>query len=180
MFETLINQPKDCLFYLLTLIISFYAGPYRPLLNYFWLFFMFLWLKAFHIISIVCWFAALFYLPRLFVYHADALDNLSNERFKVMERKLYKGIATPSAFLTVFFGGWLLMLQPEYYLSSTWMLIKLGLVVLLIIYHLLCGYFVRVFQQNKNQHPHVFYRWFNEFPVILLISIILLVVLKPF
>ena len=140
-----------------------------------------LWIKAIHVISVITWFAALFYLPRLFVYHAMADDNVSIERFKIMERKLYKGIMMPSFIITTLMG-WL-MLQGyawEVYSGQYWLQLKLLLVGLLIIYHFYCGYLVRVFAEDKNTRSHTFYRWFNEIPVILLISIIILVVVKPF
>lgn len=139
-----------------------------------------LWVKAFHIISVVCWFAGLFYLPRLFVYHAMSEDQTSRERFKVMERKLYRGIMTPSMIATVVFGFWLFSYAPAGYLSQGWMHAKLTLVALLIAYHFYCGYLMRRFRDDRNEHSHVFYRWFNEVPVLFLIAIIILVVVKPF
>lgn len=139
-----------------------------------------LWLKAFHLIAVICWFAGLFYLPRLFVYHAMSDDTISQARFKVMERKLYRGIMTPAAIVTVGLGLWMLHLNASYYATVGWIKIKLVLVLLLIIYHLLCGYFLRRFAADANTHSHVFFRVFNELPVVLLIAIILLVVLKPF
>lgn len=139
-----------------------------------------LWLKAFHLIAVVCWFAALFYLPRLFVYHAQASDLTSNERFKIMERKLYRGIATPSMIATLILGAWLLSYNLDYYLQSVWMHAKLTLVAVLVAYHLYCGKLLRTFAQDANTRSHIFYRWFNEFPVLLLIAIIILVVVKPF
>ena len=137
-----------------------------------------LWVKAFHIIFMVTWFAGLFYLPRLFVYHAMADDSNSIDRFKVMERKLFFGIMTPSAILSILFGIWLLVYLPEY-LNTNWMLIKIGLVVLLIFYHIWCGILIKRFKQDQNQHSHVWYRWFNEAPVLVLIAIVILVVVKP-
>lgn len=137
------------------------------------------WILAFHIISVVCWFAGLFYLPRLFVYHAQTQDSISNERFKIMERKLYRGIMTPSAVLTILFGLWLLHFNPIYYLHSPWMITKLILVCILVIYHLFCGYYVKQFKLDKNTHRHKFYRYFNEFPTLLLIAIVILVVVQP-
>lgn len=137
-----------------------------------------LWIKAFHIISVVTWFAALFYLPRLFVYHAMAEDQISRERFKIMERKLYRGIMNPSAVVAVGLGLGLLVVQP-FWLLQGWMHIKLALVVLLIAYHWYCGRLLRAFAQDRNVHGHVWYRWFNELPVIVLIGAVLLVVLKP-
>ncbi len=137
------------------------------------------WILAFHIISVICWFAALFYLPRLFVYHAEVKDDISDERFKVMERRLYRGIMNPSAFFTVLFGLWLLHYNISYYLHAPWMLIKLFLVLLLLIYHGFCGYYVRKFNQGLNQHSHKFFRFFNEIPTLLLIAIVILVMVQP-
>lgn len=138
-----------------------------------------LWIKAFHIIFMVTWFAGLFYLPRLFVYHAMTVDAISIDRFKVMERKLFFGIMTPGATLTILFGIWLLGYLPGY-LNTNWMLLKLALVLLLIVYHILCGVIVKLFKDNKNQRSHVWYRWFNEAPLLALIAIVILVVVKPF
>ena len=135
-----------------------------------------LWVKAFHIIFMVTWFAGLFYLPRLFVYHAMSEDSPSVERFKMMERKLFYGIMTPGAVLTIVFGLWLLL---GFGISGGWLHTKLLLVVLLIAYHLYCGKLLSNFRQDRNQHSHVFYRWFNEIPVVLLIAIVILVVVKP-
>ena len=138
-----------------------------------------LWVKAFHIISVVTWFAAIFYLPRLFVYHAAAEDKASQERFKIMERKLYRGIMTPSMVAVVMLGSWLLWITPAF-LQGHWMHIKLLLVVFLLAYHFYCGHLVKTFATDQNQRSHVFYRWFNEVPVFLLIAIVILVVVKPF
>ena len=139
-----------------------------------------LWLKAFHIIAVVCWFAALFYLPRLFVYHAMAEDEISRERFKVMERKLARGIATPSMIATLLLGVALVALAPKYYLTAGWFQLKLALVVVLIAYHGACLYHLRQFRLDRNRHGHVYFRWFNEAPVIMLIGIVILVVVRPF
>ena len=139
-----------------------------------------LWVKAFHIVAVVCWFAALFYLPRLFVYHSQSEDSTSLERFKIMERKLYRGIATPSMIATIVLGLWLLSYNLQGYLQGGWMHAKLSLVVILIAYHLYCGKLLKRFANDTNTHSHIFYRWFNEFPVLLLIGIIILVVVKPF
>lgn len=139
-----------------------------------------LWIKAFHLIFMVTWFAGLFYLPRLFVYHAASHDTISLERFKIMERKLFYGIMTPGAILTMSFGIWLLGTGLwETYGDHTWLHIKLILVITLIVYHIYCGKIIRDFKYDKNQHSHVYYRWFNEAPVIVLIIIVLLVVIKP-
>lgn len=135
-----------------------------------------LWIKSFHIIFMVTWFAGLFYLPRLFVYHAMSEDAASIERFKLMERKLFFGIMTPGALLTVVLGVWLWL---GYGFNGSWLTIKIALVVLLILYHLYCAKLLLDFKHNKNKHSHVFYRWLNEIPVLMLIAIILLVELKP-
>lgn len=139
-----------------------------------------LWLKALHLIFMVTWFAGLFYLPRLFVYHALSTDQTSIDRFKIMERKLYFGITTPGGILTILFGtltlaqvGW------DAYASSHWLQVKLGLVLLLVIYHIYCGKLLLDFKHDRNQHGHVWYRWFNEIPVVILIAIIVLAVVRP-
>ena len=140
-----------------------------------------MWFKALHLITMVTWFAGLFYLPRLFVYHASSNDSISLERFKVMERKLYYGIMTPSAILTLIFG--LCMLYDYAWAAfghSHWLSIKLVLVFFLVVYHLYCGRLLKGFKYDNNHHSHVWYRWFNEIPVIFLLAIILLAVLKPF
>lgn len=140
-----------------------------------------LWVKAFHIISMVTWFAALFYLPRLFVYHAMCDDEIGNERFKVMERKLYRGIMTPSAIATLIFGLWLASAYSlETLASMHWLHAKLTLVILLFAYHGVCGKLVRQFAKDQNKRSHVFYRWFNEMPVLVLVSVVILAVVKPF
>lgn len=140
-----------------------------------------LWVKAFHIIFMVTWFAGLFYLPRLFVYHAMADDAVSRERFKVMERKLFFGIMTPGALLTVLLGIWMLMDYAwSAYAKSGWLHTKLLLVVLLIGYHIYCGKLLFDFKYDRNRHGHVFYRWLNELPVLMLIVVILLAVVRPF
>jgi putative membrane protein len=139
-----------------------------------------LWLKAFHIIAVVTWFAALFYLPRLFVYHAMAEDQVSKDRFKIMERKLYRGIMTPSMVVVIVLGVWMITLNSGYYLSQGWMHAKLALVAFLVGYHFMCGSLLKKFAQDINDKGHVFYRWFNEVPVLFLIAIIVLVVVRPF
>lgn len=140
-----------------------------------------LYVKALHISFMVTWFAGLFYLPRLFVYHAMAEDEPSRERFKIMERKLYFGIMTPGAILTIIFGVWMLL---DYawaaYHNSGWLHTKFILLGILILYHLHCGKLLLDFKHDRNRHSHVFYRWYNEFPVILLIAIVILAVAKPF
>ncbi|MCK4587823.1 MAG: protoporphyrinogen oxidase HemJ [Gammaproteobacteria bacterium] len=139
-----------------------------------------LWVKSFHVIAMTTWFAALFYLPRLFVYHAMSDDEISNERFKIMERKLFFGIMTPSAILTIILG--LVLLNGyawEAYSNTIWLQAKLWLVAVLVIYHIYCGKLLKDFKYDRNQKSHVYYRWFNEFPVLLLIAIIILVIVRP-
>jgi putative membrane protein len=136
-----------------------------------------LWIKAFHIIFMVTWFAGLFYLPRLFVYHAMSEDAPSRERFKVMERKLFFGIMTPGALLTIGFGLWLWLAYGFY---GGWLHAKLALVAILVVYHVYCGKLMLDFRHDRNRHGHVFYRWLNEVPVVLLVAIVLLVELQPF
>jgi protoporphyrinogen IX oxidase len=135
-----------------------------------------LWIKWLHIVSMVTWFAGLFYLPRLFVYHAMASDAISLERFKLMERKLYFGIMTPGAVLTIAFGIWL-WLGSGY--QGIWLPLKLALVVLLALYHLWCGKLLLDFRSGRNRRSHRWYRWFNEAPVLLLGAIVYLAVFKP-
>ena len=136
-------------------------------------------MKAFHIIAMVAWFAGLFYLPRLFVYHADAEDEISLARFKIMERRLYYGITWPAGIITSLLGLGLIMSNPTYYAHAGWMHAKLSLVILLWAYHLTCGHYRRQFVEGKPCRSSRFFRMFNEIPTLLLISIVLLVVLKP-
>ena len=138
-----------------------------------------LWVKAVHIIFMVTWFAGLFYLPRLFVYHASSDDAISNERFKIMERKLFWGITTPGGIITAVFGFWLIALLGLPVLSALWLQLKLALIVVLVGYHIWCGKLVADFKHDRNKHSHVWYRWFNEFPVLILIAVVLLVELQP-
>lgn len=139
-----------------------------------------LWIKTFHIVFVVTWFAGLFYLPRLFVYHAMAEDRAGIERFKVMERKLYRGIMTPSAALAFVFGAWLLALGWETYASARWLWAKVALALALYGYHGYCGRLARRFANDENTLSHRFYRWFNEAPAVLLMAIVILAVVKPF
>ena len=136
-----------------------------------------LYIKAFHIIFMVTWFAGLFYLPRLFVYHTQSDDQTSHERFKIMERKLFFGIMTPGGVLTIVFGLWLML---GYGVSGGWLHAKLMLVVALIAYHFYLGKLLFDFKHDRNAHGHVFYRWLNEFPVAIIIPIIILAVVRPF
>ncbi len=139
-----------------------------------------LWLKALHLIFMVTWFAGLFYLPRLFVYHAMSDDQIGRERFKVMERKLYFGIMTPGMILTFVFGVWMLVDYAwALYAASLWLHVKLLLLVFLLVYHVYCGKWLLDFKNERNRHSHVFFRWINEIPVLFLIAIILLAVIKP-
>ncbi|ODT74905.1 MAG: TIGR00701 family protein [Nitrosomonadales bacterium SCN 54-20] len=135
-----------------------------------------LWVKSFHIVFVVAWFAGLFYLPRLFVYHALTTDSAGIARFKIMERKLYYGIMTPSAVVAVVLGLWLWL---GYGITGIWLHAKLALVVLLIAYHGYCGKLLADFKCDCNRHGHVYYRWFNEVPVLILIAVVILVVVKP-
>jgi putative membrane protein len=137
-----------------------------------------LWLKAFHVIGVITWFAGLFYLPRLYVYHADAADSISIERFKVMERRLF-AIMTIGAFAALSFGAVMLAAAPVY-LTMHWLQIKMLLVLLLIAYHVFCYQLMRDFAQSRNRHSARWYRGFNEVPSLLLIAIVLLAVVKPF
>jgi putative membrane protein len=137
-----------------------------------------LWIKAFHIIFMVTWFAGLFYLPRLFVYHAITNDPATQAQFKIMERKLYFGIMTPGGVLTILFGLWL-WLGYGIGTGKVWLAAKLILVIILVVYHLWCGHLLKRFRDDANAHGHVFYRWFNEFPVLILVGAVLLAVFKP-
>ncbi len=138
-----------------------------------------LWLKALHLIFMVSWFAGLLYLPRLFVYHAQATDKISLDRFCVMERRLFRGIMTPAAIGTLACGlGMLSITGMKPY--GHWLHAKLGLIALLLIYHVMCKRMVMAFQENRNERNHVFYRFFNEVPAIFLIFIVILAVVRPF
>lgn len=138
-----------------------------------------LWLKSLHIIAMVCWFAGLFYLPRLFVYHAMSEDRVSRDRFVIMERKLFWGITTPAAAATLFFGIWLLLDNMDYFLAWWWMQVKLALVALLLVYHGFCWVHMKSLRDDRNERTHVFFRVFNELPVFLLAAIVILIVVKP-
>jgi putative membrane protein len=127
----------------------------------------------------VTWFSGLFYLPRLFVYHAMTTDSMSIERFKIMERKLYYGIATPGAVFTILFGLWLMTFGIQTYKHMPWFHIKLGLVMLLLVYHVYLGILLKDFRMDRNKQGHVFYRIINEIPVLLLFAIVILVIVKP-
>ena len=145
-----------------------------------------LWLKALHLIFMVTWFAGLFYLPRLFVYHAmsnedRSSDGISNERFKVMERKLFFGIMTPGLIATFIFGIWMLVDYAwALYGQNGWLHAKLALLLLLLVYHVFCGIWLFDFKHDRNRRSHVYYRWMNEVPVLFLVGIVILAVVKPF
>jgi putative membrane protein len=137
-----------------------------------------LWIKSFHIIFMVAWFAGLFYLPRLFVYHAMADDRVSLERFKIMERKLYFGIMTPCMVISLALGTWLWL---GFGFRGGWLHAKLALVLVLVAQHFYLGRLMLDFKHDRNRHSHVFYRWLNEIPTLpVLIAIVVLVVVKPF
>ncbi|MDR5902925.1 protoporphyrinogen oxidase HemJ [Halomonas icarae] len=143
---------------------------------------MYLWFKALHLIAMVTWFAAMFYLPRLYVYHAMARDRGEQQaidHFLVMERKLYRGIMTPSMIAVLLFGGLMLVLNPGW-LTQGWIHAKLLLVALLVGYHHVCLIYLKQFAEARCRRGHVFFRWFNELPVIALLIIIFLAVIKPF
>ena len=141
---------------------------------------MFLVVKALHIIAMVCWFAGIFYLPRLFVYHAMSEDKASQDRFVVMERKLYRGIMNPSMMATWVLGLSMVVMNWQVYKGQGWLHAKITLIILLTVYHVLCGRFRLKLVDNPQYKSHVYWRWFNEVPVLILIAVVLLVVLKPF
>lgn len=137
-----------------------------------------LWIKAFHIVFVVTWFAGLFYLPRLFVYHATATDAISIERFKLMERRLLRGIMMPSMIATLVFGTWLWL---GYGIGGRWLHAKLALVAILIAYQVWLARTVRTFAADRNTRSDRFYRWINEIPALpILVAVVYLVLAKPF
>lgn len=139
-----------------------------------------LWLKAFHIMFMVTWFSGLFYLPRLYVYHTLSRDAIGIERFKVMERKLLFGITYPGGIITTLLGIALIHLNASYYMHARWMQLKLLLVVVLWLYHLYLNRLWWLFKHDRNPHGHVYYRWLNEFPVLILALTVILAIVKPF
>lgn len=139
-----------------------------------------LWVKAFHIIFVICWCAGLLYLPRLFVYHASAQDTISKKRFIIMERRLYYAIMMPSMIGTIALGLWLLSFNPSYYMQGAWFHAKMACVLGLLITHCLCGYYIKKFARQENVRSERFYRIFNEVPSVLIVVIVILVVVKPF
>ena len=138
-----------------------------------------LWLKAFHLIFVVCWFAGLFYLPRIFVYYAASDHADTRQQLAVMARKLYRFV-TPFMIIAIALGLAMIAQSPDYYLQAKWMWLKLAGVAFLVVYHLQCGRYVSAINKNTDKHSHVFYRFFNEVPVLFLFGIVLLAVLKPF
>lgn len=138
-----------------------------------------LWVQSLHVIFMVCWFAGIFYLPRIFVYYAQAEDPATRQTLATMARKLFKFV-TPFMILTLFFGLWRLSYQFDYYLTSGWMHLKLLLVVLLVAYHVQCGVYMARINRGEDDKTHVFYRIFNEVPVLALFVIVMMVYLRPF
>ncbi len=138
-----------------------------------------LWLKAFHLIFVVCWFAGLFYLPRIFVYYAASEDANTREQLSIMARRLYRFV-TPFMVIAVALGLALIAQNHDYYLRATWMWLKLAGVAFLVVYHLQCGRYVKLICEHRDDRGHVFYRFFNEVPVLFLFAIVILAVLKPF
>jgi len=140
-----------------------------------------LWVKAAHIMFVIFWFAGIFYLPRLFVYHSMATDTIGIERFKVMERKLYRGIMTPAAVVAILLGVWLLAASWDTFARAGWMHLKLVLVGVLIGYNIYCGLLISAFARDQNKKTDRFFRWFNDAPPLLILGgIVVLVVVKPF
>jgi len=134
---------------------------------------------ALHIIFVIAWFAGLFYLPRLYVYHTQTQDPISSERFKVMEHKLFYYIMTPAGLLATFFGHWYMTTNWAYYSTQNWLHLKLSLVFLLWIFHIVCGKYLHDFKRDKNKRSERFFRYFNEIPTVLLFGIIFTTILKP-
>ncbi len=140
-----------------------------------------LWLKALHVIAMVCWFAGLFYLPRLFIYHLDCTTDAERARFEIMERRLYRAIMTPAAWVTVLAGlGLLLGYAWDLYSRAGWLHTKLTLVALLVIYHWLCGRHRIALRDGRNTRSACYFRVFNEIPTLILIAAVYLTIVKPF
>ena len=138
-----------------------------------------LWLKALHIIFVVCWFAGLFYLPRIFVYYAASEHTDTRTQLAIMARRLYRFV-TPFMFIAIALGLAMMSTNMEYYLQAKWLWLKLAGVTFLVVYHFQCGRYVTRINEDRDTHGHVFYRFFNEVPVIFLFLIVILAVLKPF
>ena len=139
----------------------------------------YLWLKALHIVFMVCWFAGIFYLPRIMVYYAASEDSSTRATLRTMARKLYRFV-TPFMFLTVFLGIALIATNLDYYLATTWLWVKLLAVTCLVIYHYYCGRLVKAIEADTDEHSHIYFRVFNEVPVLFLFLIVILALLKPF
>ena len=141
------------------------------------------WIKSLHLVFVVSWFAGIFYLPRLFVYHAMTEDAPGHERFVVMERKLF-GIMTLAAVLAIVFGITLIVMNAAYFggtlMRAGWMHAKLALVLVLIAYHVYCARVMANFRGGREGRSHIWFRWFNEAPVFLLIAVVVLAVVRPF
>jgi len=138
-----------------------------------------LWLKAFHIVAVICWFAGIFYLPRIMVYFASSEHRETRRHLALMARKLYR-FMTPIAYVAIALGLALTLRNPDYYLSAVWLWLKLFAVALLLAYHHYCGRLVNALEADTDRHTHVYFRLFNEIPVIFLVVTVLLAVLKPF
>jgi putative membrane protein len=138
-----------------------------------------LWLKALHVMFVIAWFAGLLYLPRLFVYHCGTEDTAGKERFKIMDRKLF-AIMTIGGIGAIVFGTWLLGAYAQAYAGTAWLPVKLTLVASLIVFHIYCGWQVRVFSADRNQRSARFFRLINEIPALMMVAIVILVVVKPF
>ncbi|RLQ21129.1 CopD family protein [Seongchinamella sediminis] len=138
-----------------------------------------LWIKALHIIFVVCWFAGLFYLPRIFVNYAASENPDTRATLAQMAHRLYRFI-TPFMIILAVLGVWLIALNPGYYLQAKWLWLKLGGMACLVVYHLQCGRYVKAMLEARDDHSHVFYRFFNEVPVLFLFAMVILAILKPF
>ena len=138
-----------------------------------------LWLKAFHLIFVVCWFAGLFYLPRIFVNYAASDNADTRAQLAIMARRLYRFV-TPFMYILAILGFALVALNPDYYLQAGWLWLKLGGMAFLVVYHFQCGRYVKAILEDRDDHTHTFYRFFNEVPVVFLFAMVLLAVLKPF
>lgn len=139
------------------------------------------WIRAFHIIAVMAWVAGLLYLPRLFVYHAQAAQGSElSETFKIMERRLYKIIMNPAMMAAWVFGGAMLYVRWEYFMTQGWMHGKLTLIILMTGLHHVMGKYVKIFAADKNEKSAKFFRILNEIPTALMILIIILAVAEPF
>jgi putative membrane protein len=138
-----------------------------------------LWLKAAHIIAVICWFAGIFYLPRILVYFAASENSDTRAQLALMAYKLYR-FMTPIAFIAIALGLAIMTTNLDYYLSANWLWGKLLAVLGLVIYHFVCGRYVAAARADAIERSHVYFRLFNEIPVIFLLVIVILAVLKPF